>query len=245
VRFDVTPDGHPPIVDVSLSELFHSVPRSASPAGNRPRLQSFMAGAGIFAACAACCLIPVIPAAAAAGLGTTVVAVVLQPPVEAVVALGLAGAGALLLMGIRRKKRLKEGQAPGMGGTVADQIVCRLPPADRAQRTADFRALFSGGLVGRERSSLGVRWMLRAQPGAEEESRRLAALEERCCDGICFSIRREGDEVHWDISGPKAAAATLDVLFDLPVKVMSDEGADAVWRALDAAGCGPSTTRQS
>jgi hypothetical protein len=203
-----------------------------------------MAAAGIFAACAACCLIPVIPVVAAAGLGTTVVALMLQPPVEAVVALGLAGAGALVLMRVRRKKRLKEGQIRG-GGTMSEQIVCRLRPADRAQRTADFRALFSGWLVGRERSSLGVRWMLRAQPGAEEESRRLAALEERCCDGIRFDIRRQGDEVHWDISGPRAAAATLDVLFELPVKVMNDDGADAVWRALDAAGCSSSTTRQS
>jgi len=125
---------------------------------------------------------------------------------------------------------------------MSDYIVCRLPPADRAQRTADFRALFSAGLVGRERSSLGARWTLRAQPGVHEESRRLAALEERCCDGITFEIRREGDHVHWDISGPTAAAATLDVLFDLPAKVMSDEGADAIWRALDAAGCGSSSS---
>lgn len=124
---------------------------------------------------------------------------------------------------------------------MSEPILCRLPPADRAQRTADFRALFSGGLLGREQSSGRVRWTLHARPGVEEESRRLAALEERCCDGIHFEIRREGDEVRWDISGPSAAAAaTLDVLFELPVKVMSDDGADAVWRALDAAGgvCG-------
>ena len=123
---------------------------------------------------------------------------------------------------------------------MSDQIVCRLPPSDRARRTADFRALFSNGLAGRERSSGRVRWALHAQPDVEAESRRLAALEERCCDGIRFEIRREGDEVHWDISGPKAAAATLDVLFDLPIKVMSNDGAEAIWRALDGAGCGPS-----
>jgi hypothetical protein len=124
----------------------------------------------------------------------------------------------------------------------AEHIVCRLPPADRAQRTADFRALFSDGIVERQRLSGGVRWTLRAASRAEEESHRLAALEERCCDGITFEIRRDGGLLHWNIAGPEAAAATLDVLFDLPVKVMSNEGADEVWRALDAAGCVPSAS---
>lgn len=119
-----------------------------------------------------------------------------------------------------------------------DRIVCRLPPADRAQRTADFRALFAEGIVERQRSSRGVTWMIRARPGIEEESRRLAALEERCCDGITFGIRRDGDVVRWDIAGPGAAAATLDVLFDLPTRIMSDDGADVIWRRLDAAACG-------
>jgi hypothetical protein len=128
---------------------------------------------------------------------------------------------------------------------VTERIVCRLPPADRAQRTADFRALFSRGIVERQRTASGVRWTLRAERGVEDESRRLAALEERCCDGITFGIRRDGDVVHWDIDGPNAAAATIDVLFELPVNVMSNEGADAVWRALDAASCGPSPSDRS
>ena len=127
---------------------------------------------------------------------------------------------------------------------MTERIVCRLPSGDRAQRTADFRALFSAGIVERQRSLGGVRWTLRAQPGVEDESRRLAALEERCCDGITFEIRGDGDVVYWDITGPKAAAATLDVLFHLPMSVMSDEGAAGVWRALDAAACGsPSSGR--
>ena len=92
--------------------------------------------------------------------------------------------------------------------------------------------MFSEGIVERQRSSRGVRWTLRARPGVDDESRRLAALEERCCDGIAFGIRQEGDVVHWDITGPEAAAATLDALFDLPLKIMSNDGAEAVWRTL-------------
>lgn len=128
---------------------------------------------------------------------------------------------------------------------MAERIVCRLPPADRAQRTADFRSLFSEGIVERQRSARGVTWTLRARPGVEDESRRLAALEERCCDGITFAIRRDGDVVIWQITGPDAAAATLDVLFDFPSRIVTDDGADAVWRTLDAAACGPSSATRS
>jgi hypothetical protein len=175
-------------------------------------------------------------------VGTTIVAAVLRPPVEAVLAAGLAVVGALTLAVVGRASRFRRRNTGTGGSSVTERIVCRLPPADRAQRTADFRALFAGGIVERQRSSSGVRWTLRAEPGVEAESRRLAALEERCCDGITFGIRRDEEVVHWEITGPRAAAATIDVLFDLPVKVMSNEGADAVWRALDAASCGPSSS---
>jgi hypothetical protein len=219
----------------SATAEHHPVTRSHS--------QSLMAAGGLLVACAACCVLP-LGMAAGIGTGTALAAFVVHPPVEAILAVGFA-AGGVLLFAIMRRERLKVTRAAVGGLTVTERIVCRLPPADRAQRTADFRALFSGGLVERQRTSESVRWTLRTAPGVEEESRRLAALEERCCDGITFEIRRDGDLLHWDIAGPTAAAATLDVLFDLPLKVMSNEGADAIWRALDAAGCGPSASVRS
>jgi GNAT superfamily N-acetyltransferase len=117
--------------------------------------------------------------------------------------------------------------------------VCRLPVGDRMQRTADFRALFSDTFVDRVRVGDGVRWTLRASDATEAESRRLAALEERCCDGIRFEVVRDDDAVAWRISGPPSAGATLDAFYELPVQVSSDAGADALWSALDAAACGP------
>src|SRR5687768_14590405 len=80
--------------------------------------------------------------------------------------------------------------------------VCSLPTVDRAQRTADFRALLADAFVDRARTAHGVRWLLRADAGTEAESHRLAALEARCCDGIRFDVQRVGDRVRWDINGP-------------------------------------------
>lgn len=72
---------------------------------------------------------------------------------------------------------------------------CRLPPADRAQRTADFRALFDGTFVDRARLPTGVCWTLRPSETTEAESRRLAALEARCCDGVRFEVSREAERI--------------------------------------------------
>ena len=82
--------------------------------------------------------------------------------------------------------------------------------------------------------------MLHATEGTESESRRLAALEARCCDGVRFEVERLGDRVLWEIHGPASAQATLDAFYELPMLVRSDEGARALWDALDGAACGPS-----
>jgi len=119
-----------------------------------------------------------------------------------------------------------------------ESTVCRLPLSDRAQRTTDFRALFADTLVDRVRLSDGVRWTLSASETTETESRRLAALEAHCCDGIRFDVAREGNELVWRISGPPSAKATLDALYELPILVRSDESAKELWTSLDASGCG-------
>jgi hypothetical protein len=113
--------------------------------------------------------------------------------------------------------------------------ICRLPPGDRPQRTADFRALFDGTLLGRQRLGHGVRWTLRASDATEAQSRRLADLEARCCDGIRFDVERRGDQVIWAITGPPESAAALDAFYELPLLVRSDDGARALWDALDRA----------
>ena len=57
-----------------------------------------------------------------------------------------------------------------------------------------------------------------------------------------FHVERRGDDVLWTITGPPTAQATLDAFYELPVLVHSDEGARALWDALDGAACGPPAT---
>jgi hypothetical protein len=123
--------------------------------------------------------------------------------------------------------------------TAAQHASCSLPVADRAQRTADFRALIATAYVDRARTTHGVRWLLRADTGVEAECRRLAALEARCCDGVHFDVQRLGDRVLWEISGPASAHATLDAFYELPVLIATEDGASALWRSLDGNACGP------
>lgn len=134
---------------------------------------------------------------------------------------------------------------------------CSLPPADRPQRTRDFQALFAGAFVDRVRTPDGVAWRLLYSAATERESRRLADLECRCCDGITFDVRiearpREQPEeqpeespgerfVVWEIRAPAdagaEAGALLDVFYEFPVLVKTDEGASAMWSRLDAHAC--------
>jgi hypothetical protein len=118
-----------------------------------------------------------------------------------------------------------------------DRRVCSLPPQDRPQRTRDFQALFTGSFVDRVRTPTGVVWTLLYSPATEQESRRLADLERRCCDGVTFDLRVGGEFVVWTIEAPIEAAPVLDVFFELPELMKSEEGASAAWSRLDAHAC--------
>ncbi len=151
--------------------------------------------------------------------------------------MGILGAGALaaVVAGSGRGR----GATDEPGATSSESTVCRLPQIDRPQRTLDFRTLFDGGLVDRQRSEGAMRWILRSTPKRLAESRRLASLEERCCDGIRFQVIERGDQIHWEITGPASALRTLDALYELPFSVQDDEQAARLWASLDAASCGP------
>lgn len=187
-------------------------------------------------ACAACCLGPLM---AIAGVGTTLTGVALF--VDPWFGVGV-GAFVLGVVGYLFIKRLGRNVKSPEGSSSTTGTVCRLPPSDRAQRSADFRRLFENTLLDRTRDGHNVLWTLRATPVSERESHRLASLETRCCDGIQFDVRGEEDEIVWRITGPPAAAAVLDAFYELPVLVTT-ERANELWTALDRATCGGVTTR--
>lgn len=176
--------------------------------------------------CAACCAAPLI-----GFLGGASFAAALRPSAEAGAVVIAAGALGVVL--VTRRRRSRDSAADGRSGAV-----CTLPPSDRQRRTEDFRALFDGRLLDRRRDADGVSWVLSASDATDRESRRLAALEERCCDGIRIGIARTLDHVTWRITGPPSAARTLDAFYELPVLVADGVRARELWVRLDGVGCG-------
>jgi len=73
-------------------------------------------------------------------------------------------------------------------------------PDTPAERLAEFRRLFTGFLVGRERSEAGIRFRFRGDPGVEAWVRDLAAREKECCAFFDVAVAASGDEVRWDVS---------------------------------------------
>src|SRR3954452_18808931 len=91
-------------------------------------------------------------------------------------------------------------------------------PDTAAERVDEYGRLFAAALVGRERTTTGIRFRFRGDPRVEEWVRDLAARERTCCAFFTFAISRAGDEVHWDASVPDddAARRILELLFLLP-----------------------------
>lgn len=228
-RCPVTPGGLLPIVgmDATAVRSWENAGASKRVAGS-PRLFGWA-----IVGCAACCLGPLL---ATTSIGTLLAAATAPSGAWALAALAVGGFALAIVLS---KGRPRNRSGTGKGELMNEPIVCRLPVSDRARRTTDFRALFADTLVDRTGVPDGVRWTQRALPTTESESRRLAALETRCCDGIRFDIVRAGDHVVWQITGPESARTTLDALYDLPMLVRHDARANELWTALDTAVCGP------
>jgi|GEM_PF-4342168 len=99
-------------------------------------------------------------------------------------------------------------------------VVCDMTtaPDSAEQRVADYARLFEAAFVSRERTEVGFRWRLRADPGIRNWAQKLAARENICCAFMSNTITVEGEHVLWDattIDDP-AARAVLDKFYDLP-----------------------------
>jgi len=98
-------------------------------------------------------------------------------------------------------------------------------PADRLD---EYRRLFAGFLVGRERSAAGIRFRFRGHPGIEAWVRDLAAREKACCAFFNVAVTTTDREVLWDVSviDDDMARLILADLYRLP-DVLAVRGAGA------------------
>jgi hypothetical protein len=81
-------------------------------------------------------------------------------------------------------------------------VACSLAtdPEQLAGRADEFRRLFAEALIGRDRTSAGIRFRLRAEPGIEEWTRDLAQREHACCPFFRFDIAVSDGVVSWHAS---------------------------------------------
>lgn len=100
------------------------------------------------------------------------------------------------------------------------------------ERLAEYDRLFAG-LVGRERTEIGIRLRLRAEAGTEEWVRDLAAREKACCPFFGFEISTVGDEVHWDaaVIDNDAAREILEEFYELPERLAHDAAEPGLLKA--------------
>jgi hypothetical protein len=112
---------------------------------------------------------------------------------------------------------------PTAGATAESRppIVCDMTgaPDTGPERLAEYARLFETSYLGRDRSQVGARWLLRAGPGVEEWARDLAERENACCAFMTNTVTREGDLVIWHVTtiDDAAAHAVLDMFYDLPL----------------------------
>lgn len=87
-----------------------------------------------------------------------------------------------------------------------------------AERMAEYRRLFAHSLLGRDRTSTGIRFRFRADQGLEDWVRDLAGREKACCAFLSSTVTASGGEVWWDASvvDDDMARQILDEFYRLP-----------------------------
>ena len=97
------------------------------------------------------------------------------------------------------------------GGTVP--IACNLTPADLAAQSGRWERLANRALDERVETAHGLRLSFRRAAGAEDELRRLVAVENQCCRWATWTVETRAGHVVLDISSTGAGIAALRAMF--------------------------------
>lgn len=90
-------------------------------------------------------------------------------------------------------------------------IACTLSAAETVARRADTAELARRALRARRPVPGGA--LLTFAPDAECELRDIVAAEAQCCAFLYLDLRRAGDALELEITGPDEAGPILDALF--------------------------------
>jgi hypothetical protein len=92
-------------------------------------------------------------------------------------------------------------------------VACSLGPAGYARRTEAMADLAHAALRGREPIAHGTRLTFGDRPGMHARLSGLVAAEARCCPFLTLELRRCGDGLVLEITGPDEAAPVIAELF--------------------------------
>jgi hypothetical protein len=91
-------------------------------------------------------------------------------------------------------------------------------PDTEEERIAEYHRLFVQALIGKDRTTEGIRFRFRAEPGIESWVRDLAARDKACCAFLAYEITADDDEVRldWAVPDNDAAQAALEEIYAFP-----------------------------
>ena len=96
---------------------------------------------------------------------------------------------------------------------MSQPIACKLTASQAAQRAEQTAAIAERALRRREPIGGGQRLQFEAGGELEAELRRLIDAEAECCPFLRMSLRRAGDDLELDITGPAEVQPIIEALF--------------------------------
>jgi hypothetical protein len=102
-----------------------------------------------------------------------------------------------------------DGQAATGGQVGPVPVACALSSADLAAQGSRWAQLAARGMTGRAETADGLRLCFRGEPGAEEEVRALAAVENECCPWATWMVRAEDGQIVLDVRSASAEGITV------------------------------------
>ena len=99
----------------------------------------------------------------------------------------------------------------GDGRTVP--VACSLVPADLAAQSRRWEELAARALTERAETAHGLRLCFRPEPGAEQELRRLAAVENECCAWADWTVETGPGQIMLDVRSAGEGIAALHSMF--------------------------------
>ena len=97
------------------------------------------------------------------------------------------------------------------GGTAP--VACTLTPDDLAAQADHWQRLMARTMTDRTETAHGLRISFRAEPGTDEELRRLFAVESECCAWADWTVSMSAGTLVLDVRSAGVGIATLHGMF--------------------------------